>query len=362
MALIKAVNAQETYVKEGEYVSEFLRWKGLVDKVPMMMSILNANADAVTASWRTEGENGKTMAGILDNFEGNGKETFKLMMNNMVKIAKIGGDAYAEIIFDGDNVDDMFILPPSDIKQVIKNGRIKRYEQVSEPDVKWKPKEILHFAYNPVGSSTHGESVIKRMNNILLHLLQVQDDMAKLYHRYVKPVMLFQFNTDSQTEIDKFMTKWNQTVKVMDSDIGLPEQIVKVDRASIPQFSTLDPAVWHRLLVDQLIMSSRVPELALGTGSVNSEESARMQSMGFLQMVRFDQQFMEDGLQRQLFFQQYPEQTPSIKFSFASEAQDERYKRVENTLSVISQLELDPQLKELIKIKLLQDMKLIPNA
>lgn len=368
MALLRAAQAQETYLKDGVYRSEFLQWKGFVDRIPILRAILNANADAVTASWRTEGKEAKKMADVLDQFEGNGKETFKLIMNNAIKIAKIGGDYYGEIIYgefdgiDGEIPLDIITLPPANILQIVKKGRIKRYEEI-DGDAKWSPQEMFHLAYNPIGAQTHGNSMIEPMQNILIDLENIMDVGSKIYEHYVKPLTIIYAQADTQAELDKIKDSWKSTMQTIKSDWIIPADVIqKIERHGIPQFSTLDPAHWHRVLLDHVIMSSRVPELALGTGAVNSEESARMQFMGFRQMIRWEQKFLEENLRRQLFVQIFPDDTPDIKFSFGTEAQEERLNRLRNDFQTVSAAELDPQFKILLQTKLLIDMGVIENV
>jgi hypothetical protein len=348
-------------MKESHHTSEFHKWNAFVQKIPILKSILNANADAVTASWQTYGKNDKPMATMLDEFEGNGKESFKLIMNNALKIAKIGGDYYAEIVYDGDdNPINLVTLPPDNIRQVVKKGRIKKYEEV-DGGSSWKPESIFHLAYNPIGCMTHGTSVIEPMNNLLIDLLQVWDDMAKIYHTYAKPFHLFKIDSDTTTEMQKIVDEVKKIKQVMDSDLFVPKGTVDVERHGIPQFSILNPNDWHRVIVDQIIMGSRVPELALGTGSVNSEESARMQFMGFRQMVRWDQKFLEENLRRQLFVQAFPEGTPNIRFSFAAEAQEDRFNRYMKAIQVVGVGVLPDRIKTLTTIKLLEEAGVIES-
>lgn len=360
--------ALETYLRDGTYQSQFLRWKGFVDRNPILRAIMNANADAVTASWRTEGENAGQVARIFDGMRGNGKETFKLIFNNAIKVAKIGGDYYAEIVYDsvdgieGDVPTDLVTLPPNQIRQNIHNGRIKSYENTHTND-KFKPEEIFHLAYNPIGAQTHGNSVIEPMNNILIHMDALIETGCKIFEKYTKPMKLIYCNTDSTTEMQKISDAWEDAFKTTQADMFIPKDIVdRVETIGVPQYSTLNPADWHRVLMNHLIMSCRVPELALGTGSVNSEESAKMQMMGFVQMVRWDQKFLEENLRFQLINQIFPDNTPSLKFSFATEAQDEKWNRMMQTFQTIGAAQLPPQLKILLQTKILIELGLIPNA
>jgi len=73
-----------------------------------------------------------------------------------------------------------------------------------------------------------------------------------------------------------------------------------------------------------------------------------MQMAGFAQLVRSDQKFTAWNCKRQLFVQQFPRNTPTIKFSFAIEPQDEEYNRLLNSIPVIEGSSLPPELKSLL--------------
>ena len=103
MARITIFPAQDP-IKDGGYTTEYLKWKGFYNDIPILKSILDTNGAAVAASWRTSGSQGKAMADRLDAFKGSGKQTFKSMMYNAIITCKIGGDAYFEILYDGDEV------------------------------------------------------------------------------------------------------------------------------------------------------------------------------------------------------------------------------------------------------------------
>lgn len=369
MAQLRVPAAQETWIRdEGVYQSNFLKWKGYVDRIPILRSILNANADAVTASWRTEGKNQKEMADVLDQFEDSGKGSFKLTMNNAMKISKIGGDFYGEVLYgeidgiEGEIPVNISTLPPDNILQIVKRGRIKKYEE-QRGGASWKPEEMFHLAYNPIGAQTHGNSIIESMQNILIDLLNIMDTGSKIFEHFAKPMTVVKVRAETQSELDKIADDWRKTMESIKAVYVIPDDIVaSVERHGVPQGSILDPGLWHKVLLDHVIMSSRVPELALGTGSVNSEESARMQFMGFRQMIRWDQKWLEENLRRQIFTQVFPEDTPDIKFSFGTEAQEERLERIRNDLTALAGSFVPDEIKTLGSIKLLIELGVIENV
>jgi hypothetical protein len=362
MSLVMITSAQ-TEANRESYKSEYLKWKGYYDKIPILRSTINAVADAVAASWNTYGNNGEVLRPILNNFEGNGKETFKTLMRNAVATGMICGDAYFEIVYNDDlGVENLVMLPSDNIKVIIKNGRIKRYEEITQPTgenaAKWRPEEIFHYVNNQIGASVHGNSDIEPLNDLLIWLKQVQTDYADIMHNYAIPKELLSMDTDDPTEMQKILDKWismkNRGYKVM----AYNKDDVEPKAFSVPV--DLDPSAWHELIIKQILASMRVPDLALGTGTVNSEESARMKYSGFRQLVRMKQQLLEEQLQRQLFPQIFPEDTPSIEFSFAAEPAEERFNRMMSAIQTISAIDFDPKFKSLLVLDMMQKGGILP--
>lgn|SRR3990167_795872 len=359
MAILAMTQGEgEQQAGEWKYTDDYLIWKGFVEKVPILESILFASADATVASWKTEGSNDKVMADTLDEFTGNGKQTFKQIMRNMCVVAATGGNAYAEIIMDGSKLGNIIQLPSEDVQVVIENGRLKGYEQASTGE-KFDAEEIFHLAYNPIGAVPYGRGIVRGMNNVLTHYLQILDTGSRIYESYIKPLEIFEVDTDDPTEL----TAWAERIKAVNKSVKarliIPKDKVLYRRASVPEFSVLNPKDWYRVLMDIMVMSTRVPELALGTGSVNSEESAKVQFMGFRQKVRFDQKWLEDSVRLQLFKRQFRKDAPRIRFSYGTEAQDERFNRFMQAFSTINGSNLDDGLKGALMVKTLTEMGLI---
>ena len=346
------------------YESKFLKWKGYYDEIPILRGVVNSIADSVTASWRIRGNNADEVTTVLNNIEGNGKETFKTLMCNAIKTGIVGGDSFFEIVTNDDlGVENIVMLPSENIRINIKNGKIKNYEEINAPvgerTSKWKPEEIFHYVNNPIGAMVHGTSDVEPLTNLLIALKQVQDDMYKYYKNYGTPLEVVEYDSDDETEIEQFKSDYIGQRFRRPKQIFLTKDLAKIN--FFEPAGRLDPATWHRLIVDQMLASMRVPDLALGQGTVNSEESSRMKYSGFRQLVRMKQQLLEEQLQRQLFPQIDPSATPSIEFSFAAEPEEEKFNRLMAAFSQVNASELAPDIKGLTLIKLLQDAGVIPN-
>lgn len=321
---------------EWSYHNKYLTWKGFYDKVPLLRGIIDTTADAVTASWRTYGSNDKSAADKLDAFEGNGKESFKLMMNAAAKACIVNGDYFAEIV--GEDVEDIHPLQPENIAIVVnKNGTLKRYEEITG-NSQWRPEEIFHLAWNRMPGQVHGNSSVAPLNDTLIDLQQMMDTGSKIFRLYSNPYKIVYVSTDLQSTVDSVRDDIRKAQRTPGDALVVDEDTIKkIESQGVPQFSTLNPGDWQKKLVDMIIMSTRVPELALGTGSVNSEESAKMQIDGFRAYVRWFQKFLEENVRRQLFTQMFGDKVPHIRFSFAAEPQEERFNRLMQSYQIVAQ-------------------------
>jgi len=358
------VSAQETYMESAGsvYTSSFLKWKGIYNKNPIARSLVDAIADAVCASWRTYGKEGRTMATILDSMRGNGKQSFKLIVHNMVKTALIGGDSYAEMVYEDGKLANLKILPSDLVGQHVTDGTIVSYEFRGANTRKIVPEKIFHLAFDPVGATTHGESIFLALNDLFQHYETLMQTGSDIFETYTKPLRIFYVNTDSRTEVQKISASVKDINRTTTGDLFIPKgQIDKVERLGIPAGSTLDPAHWKKQLNADMFMGTRVAENILGIGTQNSEESARMQFAGFRQLIRWLQTWLSESLRWQVFYTEYPQDTPTIKWSFATEAQEEEYERNSRTLAMLSGLDIRPEYKQLIVDKILLRMELIPN-
>src|SRR3990167_4291922 len=98
---------------------------------------------------------------ILDHISGWGKDTFEDVLFNMEVIRRVGGDSFAEIIREGDQIINLKPLDPGSMRIVVdKKGMILRYEQISKtagmPEIKFKPADIFHLSNNRLADQIHG--------------------------------------------------------------------------------------------------------------------------------------------------------------------------------------------------------------
>ncbi len=361
MGLIRYANA-EANTWSGVYRNEFLEARGMVERIPVLAAMIDADSESTVRSWRTYGPNAEGLANILDTWRGNGKQSFKHIMYGMVKTAKIGGDSFGEIVYGGKNnldIKNVLQMPADNIEIHVSNGVIKKYKEIDGNNA-WKPQEVFHLAWNPMGASVHGTTVIKRLNDLLIARGQVEDDARKIFHRYIKPIHIVELDTDDSTEIEEFKAEWSKLKDIPESDIFVPKDFATVSRASIPQFSTLDPKTWWDYLQRNMVMSTRIPEVRIGeVGQAYSEATARIVDAGYRDYIRWTQKWLEDALEIQLFPQIFPQGKNKIKFTQKGETPEDEFSRLAQAFVNISSNDSLGKEKNNALINILEKMKLI---
>ena len=363
MTTIVRPTATEAPQNEYDYTTSYHKWDGMCRQVPILESILNGIADAVVASWQTVGSHEKAAAKMLDGMRGSGKQHFEQLMKSQLIVSMKGGDSYAKKVRTGDLI-DLVPLDSDAVKQNIDQGVIISYEvdQGEGASKKYKPEEIFHLPFNQEGARPHGRSLIEPLNDLIIDWLQVMDDQAKLYEFYSNAVPLFYLNTSDSAEMTTIMDAYSKAIRVKGAAIGIPaETVTKVEKVGFPQGSLQDPAKFEKLIVDHLLRACRYPDQALGVGTANSEETARTQFMGLRQLIRWLQKWLGANIRTQVFEDVWEGKSPKIKFSYASEAQEERFNRMMSAFQQVNAAQLDENLKKLLLIKLLKDAGVIED-
>ena len=116
-------------------------------------------------------------------------------------------------------------------------GIIKGYEQniISTGEkISFTTEDIFHLAWNRLGDECHGRSTIEKLEPIVLMRNEVMGDLKTVFHRYVKPLLITEADTDDETEIAALKVKLDNSVKNGENLI-IPKGTVTIDRMSIPK-------------------------------------------------------------------------------------------------------------------------------
>ena len=241
----------------------------------------------------------------LAKIKGFGKDSFNSIMENMVKVKKINGDSFAEIIKDSrGRLINLKPLNPGVINIVAnRQGILTGYEQLDIGKKtminSFKPEEIFHLCNDREADEIHGVSIFEALNRNLKNVRQLDDDMGLVFHRYVQPLILFHLDTDDASEISKIKTDMDKAINT-GQNLYIPKGAVVPEVMSINQFSRLDPLTWRQEWIQEGIKSTGVPELIMGRANDITEASSKIVYLAFQQTVEKEQRCCEEQLKLQL--------------------------------------------------------------
>lgn len=346
----------ETY-----YQTKYGQWNGLVFRNPVLRQIIDIRAASVFSSWTVKGSHDKQATTILNKMSGRNNESFKQIMSNIYRLAYIAGDAYAEKIYEGDpgegKIVDLHILPCDNIRQVIKKGKIIRFEEI-DGKATWEPYRILHITYKR-GAMTHGLGMVESLNNLLTSREQLMQIGQEIYERMSKPRELIMAKTDNKDKLNMIRDAIKDAGDTWSGIAVLPWSLI--DSVQDIQLTVSQkPQEYIDFLDKDLFKATATPEIVLGTGYSTSEEDAKTRIAGFMGSIRYDQEMFEDQIQKQLFEEMWPSNPPTIEFSFTQEAYDAMYNRITAAMPTVESLQtVAPENKEIIIKEMMKQTGLI---
>ena len=166
-----SVNSQEmdspSDQQETTWINDkFTQYLGYYKTIPELRQAINA-----LATW-TAGKGWTSPVPfdevILNKMTGWGEDSFQTIMENMIIMKKVNGDAFAEIIRNEEGtLINIKPLSPARIQIVVnREGIIKRYEQLDKQRQKsikkFQPKDMFHISNDRVGDEIHGTLPIDR--------------------------------------------------------------------------------------------------------------------------------------------------------------------------------------------------------
>ena len=297
-----AIDSKSTDV--AEYIAEWNKWHGFYRKIAEVKSNIDKLATWVVGKGYKADERTKK---ILDKITGAGKDSFNTILHNCVRTYKICGDSYSEIIKDkAGRLINIKPIDPGTIRITAENGRISKYEQVGMKDDEmivlnvWDPKEIFHLSDMRIADEIHGVPTSEKIESAIKKRHQAMDDMSVVFHRYVKPLIVSYVDTDDPTEISAYNTKLDNAVKGMEN-MTVPKDVVdRMERISIPQFSTLDPLPWIKMLQEYYTFSEGIPDIIKGVGAETTEATSKIIYLAFQQTIEYEQLYVEEQVRMQL--------------------------------------------------------------
>ena len=299
--------------------SNFTQYFGYYKKIPELKIAIDMRAIwTIGKGFKTKDTETQV---ILDHVSGWGTDTFNTILKNMVIMARVGGDAFAEIIRDPITKKLINIKPldPSSIKIVVnRQGLIIRYEQLKKTSNRklreYSPEEIFHLSNKRVADEIHGCSDIEAIEDIIKANNESFADTKELMHRYVRPKFIFKLDTDDQTKIDAAVVKFDAAVN-KGENLYIPKGSVEQELLSVPSNATLNPLPWRDHLRTYFFQVVGIPQIILGSSGEFTESTAKIAYLAFQQSVEDEQRYIEEQVWDQLYLR--------IELNFPASLQNE---------------------------------------
>ena len=287
------------------YTPDWTKWHGIYRTIPEARSTLDTWCDWIIGKKITMDSKTKK---IVDRINGNNKDTFRVILKNVLRTSTICGDGFADINKDKANrLINLKPLNPGTIRiEADKMSMINKYTQIvdranpsKDPDT-WNPDEMFHIMNNRIADEIHGIPELEKTYNIMKWKHQSMGDIATVFHRYVYPILEIYANTDDTTELAHIQDQFDKSVKNMESRIIPKGAVEKVERVSIPQYSTLDPLPWQKFLRSYWTETSNVPDIVRGKSDEVSLAAGKLNVFAYKEKVIMKQIEYEEQIKQQL--------------------------------------------------------------
>lgn len=286
------------------YIPDWTKWHGIYRSIPEARSTIDTWINWIIGKKLTM--DSKTRK-IVERIEGNNKDTFRVILKNVKRVSKICGDGFSGIVKDkAKRLINLKVLNPGTIRiEANKMGMINKYSQVSNPPNPnvldtWEPEEMFHIPNDRIADEIHGIPELEKTFNIMKWKHQSMGDLATMFHRYIFPILDVYAKTDDPTELAHIEDIYNKSVKNMNNRI-IPEGVVdKVERVSIPQFSTLDPLPWQKFLRSYWTETSNVPDIIRGKSDEVSLAAGKLNVFAYKEKIIMEQLEFSEQIKQQL--------------------------------------------------------------
>ena len=291
------------------YNSNFSKYLGYYKQIPELKKAVDALA-CWTAGKGWTADNHTT--NNLNIISGWGEDSFDSIMQNMIIVKKINGDAYSEIIKQKSTIFNLKPLNPSNVRHVVdKKGIIKRYDVWNGS--KWeefKPQDIFHISNDRVASEIHGTSVIEACQWIIDAKNEAMADWRRISHRSTIRVMYI--DVDDTSKLSTIKTQYADAIKKGELLIipGKRSDAELADLSAPPVANFLE---WIRYLENFFYQALGIPKVILGGADLFTEASSKVGYLTFEQVYAAEQRLLEQDIKNQLGWEVAFERPVSLK-------------------------------------------------
>ena len=284
--------------------SKFYKYLGYYkdEKTPEITAIIETGSTwTVGKGFKADEET--TM--ILDSIKGNGFDTFNSLLRNADTVMEIGGNFYAEKIFDDeDNLINLRPLDPGVMQnefnaQGIMIGFTQRANVGGKKGKFFPIEKIFYLQRNRVADEMHGTGIIQKLKLILNMKNEALADNKIIHHRYAYPRWIYHLDTDDTTEIAAFKVKADKA-NANGENIYIPKDVVVPELMAVAENAKINMMPWINYLDNLMYQVGRVPKIVVGGSSEFTEKASSIVYLAFQQNIEGRQLYIEEQVLVQL--------------------------------------------------------------
>lgn len=293
--------------------TDFDKWMGYYKKIPELNQSIKALAFwSFGKGVEVEVPQAKVE---IENITGWGEDSFQDIMENMLRMKKVAGDAFAEIVRNEEKqVINLKPLNPKNVEIVVdKKGLIKHYNMLNKQGkrtgVILQPENMFHISNDRMGDEIHGESVVGVAEWVILARNEAMADWKRISHR--STVRIIYADTDNTTTLNTLKEQWKDGIKNGEVVIipGLKKDM-EVEQQSLPNIAPF--IEWIRYLEGFFYQAVGVPRI-IATSEGFTEAGGKVGFLTFEPVYTNEQRKMEADLLNQLGWKVTFNRPPSLQ-------------------------------------------------
>jgi hypothetical protein len=282
-------------------VALYKDYKTAYDNIPMITSIIDVHADQIVQDFYFEGPNKENLTDWADEIN------LGHFFHRMVKGLLIYGNAYVEVVREGEKITELKLIDPIWMEVYRKQtGDVVGFGQVIEnkkkilwgttgdqtADLSYEKiyplkNQIVHFKHNVISSEKYGMSLLRPLIASLKTKLGMEENLGIILRKYAAPLIVATVGNDSFPATESIVSDISSTLKDLQSESELTV-------SHLVQLSTLDfnnkgldlqTPIQH--IEQQIITGGQVPPVLLGrTGEKMDKSSSEVALRGFGRHVK----------------------------------------------------------------------------
>jgi len=303
-----------------KYVCDWSDYFGSYLKAPMLKASVDRVAIWAVGAGKIKAKE-KSHQILLDKITGFGKDSFRDILINLIKVALNGGDSHGEIIKDkAKRLINLVPRNPANIEhEANENGILIKYNQINiNPTTKkkeiigsWEPEEIFHLCWGRMADEIHGRGVAEILKDIITKDEQARIALAKFIIRLNLPIRIIEVDSDDTAKLTSVKNQYKEAIDKGEV-IVVPKDSIKVEDHKTEN-QVQDVLNWNFYLMKYFVISMGCPEVILGSiNSKDTEGASKILYLAFEQVIKNVQIWVEEQVRLQLGIEIDLPEPPSV--------------------------------------------------